>query len=382
MNLTKHGLTQWACTGAWALMSCVAMAQNNTWVVGQVAPMSGPSANQGRAYSDGMRLAFEQINKAGGVQGKSLQLVSLDDAGHPDETVAKTKQLIEASKPVVLAGYFGNRSLAALLDSKVLDQNQLTLVGYQGSDTRVLRSPRVFSSRAGLAEEIGKIGTHLSTVGITRIALVHDERPDSDALHEMVTQAVAAAGGKVVVRAALPVGRGGLEKAVDHLQASQPAPQALLMVAASATTSAFVEHYRMAGGTAQIYANSESDMEQLAKRLPVEFLSGLSIAQVVPSPYKVNVRLNKEFKDAVAETSTPLSVPVGYTMMEGFVNGKVVAEALRRAQPVTREKVAAAVRSIDAYDLGGYWVSFRSGSQVGSKYVDLSIINGSGRVTH
>jgi branched-chain amino acid transport system substrate-binding protein len=381
MNGRKSAVKRLVGTLALALTSCVAMAQSGAWVVGQVAPMSGAAANQGRAYAEGMRLAFEQVNSAGGIQGKALQLVTLDDAGHPEETVAKTKQLLAESKPVVLAGYFGNRSLAALLDSKLLDQAQLTLVGFQSSDTRVLGSPRMFSTRAGLAEEVGKIVTHLATVGITRIALVHDERPDADALYELVSRAVEPAGGKVVIKVPLP-SRGGLEKAVDQVHAAQPAPQALLVVAASASTSAFVEHYRMGGGTAQIYANSESDMEQLAKRLPVEFLSGLSIAQVVPSPYKVNVRLNKEFRDAASATSTPLSVPVGYTMMEGYVNGKVLAEAMRRAQPVSREKVTAALRGIDAYDLGGYWVSFRSGGQVGSKYVDLSIINSSGRVTH
>ena len=55
--------------------------------------------------------------------------------------------------------------------------------------------------------------------------------------------------------------------------------------------------------------------------------------------------------------------------------------AMRRSQPVTPEKVTAALRTLDAYDLGGYWVGYRPGSQIGSKYVDLSIVNASGRVT-
>src|SRR5256885_7687564 len=90
-----------------------------------------------------------------------------------------------------------------------------------------------------------------------------------------------------------------------------------MVVASSPVTSAFVEAYRMAGGTAQIYATSEADIEQLAKRLPVEFMSGLSIAQVVPSPYKVTMRLNKEFRDAATAAGKSLTVPVSYAMMEG-----------------------------------------------------------------
>lgn len=84
---------------------CGAMAlaaEANAWVVGQVAPMSGAGATQGRAYAQGMRLYFDQINKAGGVQGQPVQLVTVDDVGHPDETVDKTRKLLDESKPVVL----------------------------------------------------------------------------------------------------------------------------------------------------------------------------------------------------------------------------------------------------------------------------------------
>lgn len=357
-------------------------AQAQGWVVGQVAPMTGVNATHGRAYAEGMRMAFEQANKAGGIQGQSVRLVTLDDGGHPQETVAKTRELLEKSRPVVLAGYFGNRNLAGLLDSKLLEQQQISLVGYQSTDTRVLAAPQIFSTRAGLSEEMGKVAAHLSTVGITRLALVYEERVDAQDLITSVTQAVQPAGAKLVVSSPVRVGGGVLEKAVETLQSAKDAPQALLVVASSAVTSAFVEAYRIGGGTAQIYVNSEADIEQLAKRLPVEFMSGLSIAQVVPSPYKVNMRLNKEFRDVVAEQGKALSVPVGYTMMEGYVNGKVVVEALRRSQPVARDKLAGALRGIEALDLGGYWVGFKPGSQMGSRYVDLSIVNASGRVTH
>ncbi|APE48376.1 ABC transporter substrate-binding protein [Delftia sp. HK171] len=363
---------------------CGAMAlaaEANAWVVGQVAPMSGAGATQGRAYAQGMRLYFDQINKAGGVQGQPVQLVTVDDVGHPEETVDKTRKLLDESKPVVLAGYFGNRNMAALLDSKLLDQSQISLVGYQSTDTRVLSNPQIFSTRANLPEEMAKIASHLATVGITRLALLHDERPDAKAVAELVDKAIAPSKAKLVVSASLSTGKGAMDKAVSQLQKAQPSAQAVMVVASSPVTSAFVEAYRMAGGTAPIYATSEADIEQLAKRLPVEFMSGLSIAQVVPSPYKVTMRLNKEFRDAATAAGKSLTVPVSYAMMEGYVNARVIVEAMRRTQPLTRDKLAASLRGLDAFDLGGYWVTYRPGSQAGSKFVDLSIVNASGRVT-
>lgn len=349
------------------------------WTVGQVAPMSGAEASQGRAYAQGMRLYFDQVNKAGGVQGQPVELAVLDDVGHPEETVTKTRKLLSESKPVVLAGYFGNRNLSALLESKALDSSQIPLVGYQSTDTRVLASPQMFSTRAGLVEQIAKISTHLATVGITRLALVFEERPDAQELTALVTKAVNPSGAKLVGSAMLK-SRGGSDKAVQELQAAKTSPQAILLVASSPATAAFVEAYRMEGGTAQVYATAEADIEQLAKRLPVEYMSGLSIAQVVPSPYKVSGKLNKEFRDATIAAGKSLDVPVSFAMMEGFVNAKVIVEAMRRSQPLTPEKMSAALRGLESYDLGGYWVNFKPG-QVGSKYVDLSIVNAAGRVT-
>lgn len=364
--------------GLVALCAGAALAAQ-AWTVGQVAPMSGAEASQGRAYAQGMRLYFDQVNKAGGVQGQPVELASLDDLGHPEETVAKTRKLLGESKPVVLAGYFGNRNLSALLESKSLDGSQIPLVGYQSTDTRVLASSHMFSTRAGLVEQVAKISTHLATVGITRLALVFEERPDAQELTTLVTKAVNPSGAKLVTSAMLK-SRSGSDKAVQELQASKASPQAILLVASSPATAAFVEAYRMEGGTAQIYATAEADIEQLAKRLPVEYMSGLSIAQVVPSPYKVSGKLNKEFRDATIAAGKSLDVPVSFAMMEGYVNAKVIVEAMRRSQPVTPEKMSAALRGLESFDLGGYWVNFKSG-QVGSKYVDLSIVNAAGRVT-
>ena len=348
------------------------------WTVGQVAPLSGAEATQGRAYVQGMKLYFDHVNKAGGVQGQPVELAVLDDLGHPDETVSKTRQLLTQTKPVVLAGYFGNRNLSALLDSKALDGSALSLVGYQSTDTRVQASSHLFATRAGLVEQVAKISTHLATVGITRLALVFEERPDAQALTEQITKSVASSGAKLVTTAVIQ-GKNGFDKAVQAVTASKTSPQAILVVASSAATAAFVESYRLDGGTAQVYATAEADIEQLAKRLPVEYMNGLSIAQVVPSPYKVSGKLNKEFRDAVAQAGKSMDVPVSFSMMEGYVNAKVITEALRRSQPVTPEKVSAALRALDTYDLGGYWVSFKPG-QIGSKYVDLSIVSASGRV--
>jgi len=273
------------------------------WVVAQVAPLTGATAVQSKAYAQGMRLYFNEVNKSGGVHGDRLRLASADDRGSPEETVKQTQRLLQEAKPVALAGYFGNRNLEALLDSKLLEQASISLVGFHSTDMRVLKAPQLFSTRAGLPEEVEKIAKHLATLGLTRLALVYDERSEDEAkaLTQLVGSLVTASGGQLLAHVPWKAGKQAQEAAIDSLQRAEPRAQAVLVVASSPASAAFLEAYRLEGGAAQVYATSSADIEQLATRLPVELMRGVSIAQVVPNPYRSTNRLNKEFRDLLAK---------------------------------------------------------------------------------
>ena len=116
------------------------------------------------------------------------------------------------------------------------------------------------------------------------------------------------------------------------------------------------------------------------KRLAEEQMQGVSIAQVTPNPYKIANRLSKEFQEAAAAKKT-LEVPMSYAMMEGYIAGKVIVEAVRRqgAKP-SREGMVRALDAMDRFDMGGYVVGYKPGSRAGSKFVELSIISGTGKI--
>jgi len=345
-------------------------------VVGQVAPMSGLDANQGRAYAAGMQLLFNSVNKAGGVNGHTFTLVRKDDGGRPEDTLTATRELLAEDKPLVLAGYFGTRNMNELVKSGLLEKDRIALVGYRTSEIRA-ETPLVYNVRASLRDEINKLTEHLATIGITRLGLFYEDTPGAAALVAAAEEAAKKARGSIVARASYPAGTSTVSTAVDLLLKSTP--QAVIMVSSGAAAAGFIEQYRAGGGAAQLFAHSGADIEQLAKRLSEEQMQGVAIAQVTPSPYKISGRLGKDFVDLVAKT--PPEVPVSYAMMEGFIAAKVIVEAVRRqgARP-TREGVVATLDSMDNVDLGGYVVGFKPGMRNGSKFVELSIISGAGRI--
>jgi branched-chain amino acid transport system substrate-binding protein len=352
-------------------------AQAAQIVVGQVGPHSGLEASQGRGYAVGMQLYFSAINKAGGVNGHSFTLVKRDDSGRPEDTVSSTKAMLAEDKPLVLGGFFGSRNVAELVATGMLEKERIALVGYRTTEVRP-ETPMLYSVRASLRDEVAKLTEHLATIGITRLGLMYEEGPSAKALLDAADAAATKARATVVLKASYPASTARVAPAVDIFLKNPP--QAILLITSGAAAAAFIEQYRSSGGAAQLFAHSGADIEQLAKRLSDEQMQGVAIAQVTPSPYKISNRLAKEFNDLVAKTPN-LEAPVSYSMMEGYIAAKVIVEAVRRqgAKP-TREGMVAALDGMDSYDLGGYFIGFKPNQRNGSRFVELSIISGAGRI--
>lgn len=366
----------WIAAMAVTMAAAVGTAHAAQIVVGQVGPMSGLDATQGRGYAAGMQLAFQEANKAGGASGVTFALVRKDDGGRPEDTLALTKDLLEHDKPLLLAGYFGSRNIAGLVGSGVLQQDHIPLVGFRVAEMRP-ETPLLYNVRATLGDEINKLAEHLATIGITRLALLYEDGPGAAALVAAAEDAAKKNRATIVAKSSYANGTAHVEPAVKSFIAAKP--QAVIMASSGAAAAAFIEGYRAQDGTAQLFATSSVDLEQLSKRLADEQMQGVAIAQVTPSPYKISSRLTKDFLDVVAK-SDKLEVPVSYAMMEGFIAGKVIVEAVRRQHgKPTREGTAAALDAMDV-NLGGYAVNFKPGMHSGSHFVELSIITGTGKI--
>lgn len=346
-------------------------------VVGQVGPMSGPEAGQGRAYAAGMQLHFTALNKAGGINGHKFTLLRKDDGGAPEDTVTLTKQMIAEDKPMVLAGYFGGRNVAGLVSAGILAKEKIPLVGYRTSEIQP-DVPYLYSVRAGLRDEISRLTEHLATIGIKRLGFFHEAGPGATSVIAAAEDAARKAGATIEGRGSYVANTVNVTDAVDTFMNMQP--QAIIMVSSGAAAAGFIEKYRIAGGAAQLLAHSGADIEQLSKRLSPEQMQGVAIAQVTPSPYKVSNPLVKEFADIAAKARN-LEVPVSYAMMEGYIAARVISEAIRRqgSRP-NREGTVLALDGMSHFDLGGYLISFKPGQHSGSSFVELSIVTSAGRI--
>jgi ABC-type branched-subunit amino acid transport system substrate-binding protein len=349
-------------------------AQEGRVVLGQSAAFSGPAMQLGIQFNAGARLAFEQINARGGVGGRTIELRHLDDGYEPDRCVVNTEKLIR-DDVFALFGYVGTpTSLAALpLASAAHVPFLAPFTGALG-----LREPfrrEVFHLRASYDDETALIVRQLTELSQDRIAVFHQNDAYGQAGLSGVTKALAGRQLKPVAKATVERNSVDVDDAVATLVKAEA--QAVVQVGAYKACAALIRQARKAGYGGKFYNVSFVGTQALADELGRDG-AGVVVSQVMPSPYHPARAIAREFLAAIQANGN--KVQANFSSMEGFLAAKVFAEGLRRSggRP-TRDGLITALESINE-DFGGYRVSFGPGNHVASRFVELSMLTGDGRV--
>lgn len=83
--------------------------------LGVIAPLTGSKAEQGQQFTEGAKVAVDEINAAGGIHGSKLQLQALDDQGQPNEAVAAAQRLASSSNVFAVIGPSSTASSSAVI---------------------------------------------------------------------------------------------------------------------------------------------------------------------------------------------------------------------------------------------------------------------------
>lgn len=361
---------------ALSLFSASAQAQNTSLRLGQSLPLSGPLAELGNEYREGILAYFNQINAKGGVHGKKIELITLDDAYVVDRTVENTKKLIEKEGVFALMGMFGSANYGAVMP--LINENQIPSVApYTGSDAlRAMDSPTTFWMRASYGDETEKIIDQLTTLGITRIAVFYQDDAFGKSGLAGVEKALEKRKLKIVASGSFDKTKNDVRDAVKAIGAVDP--QGVVMISTYKPTAAFVKEMRAAGKLSQYFALSVVGHKALQAEMGTTS-AGIAIAQVVPYPNSGTTPIVREFLAMPAEFM-PKSGPT-YTTLEGYLAARVMVEGLRQAGPQpTREKLLSALSGLRNFDLGGFVVDYSKPNHLGSKFVEVTIIGSSGRL--
>lgn len=363
--------------GAVALVGAPSLrAQSDTrLVLGQSAPFTGPAAQLGIQFNRGAKLYFEQVNAQGGINRRLVELVHADDGYEPDRCAENTRKLI-ADDAFALFGYIGTPTSVAALP--LATAAKLPFFGpFTGA--MALRQPfnrYAFHLRASYNDETALIVKQLTTLGLQRIAVFYQNDAYGKAGLDGVTLALGKINMKPVALATVERNSVDVAPAIKTLLAASP--DAIVQISAYKSCAAFIRAARTAGYGGTFYNVSFVGTQALADELG-KVGAGVAVTQVVPSPYNSARPIAREFVEAVKKAGGDYQA--NFSSMEGYLAAKVITDGLRRAgAKPTRESLIAGLESLSNQSYGEFSVSFSPTDHVASRFVELSMLTGDGRV--
>jgi ABC-type branched-subunit amino acid transport system substrate-binding protein len=342
-------------------------------VVGQTAGFSGPVAGGVNETTQGAMLWIDAVNAAGGVAGEKIELLSLDDGFVPARAAENARRLIADPRVVALFLTRGTPHTEAVLP--LLAEAHMPLVA-PSTGAMSLHDPLrkyLFNVRAPYQREAQKAVTHLYTIGIRRIAVVHaDDSFGLDAL-----QGAHAAFDKLKLEPVVVVkadrSKPDFAAIVPLLRKAEP--QAVLWFGSGSSVADGVKALRSSGSAAQVVTLSNNASGAFIRDLGTA-ATGVIVTQVFPDARAAKFAF---VKDAQALAHKKGIQNLSPAHLEGFAAARVLVEGLRRAgaRP-TRERLQAALENMQRFDIGGLEVSYSAQRHTGLEFADLSIITQDG----
>jgi branched-chain amino acid transport system substrate-binding protein len=343
-------------------------------VIGQSASLSGGTAEVGQQVRDGALAYFEMVNRKGGVNGRKIKLISLDDAGQTKRGEENTNKLIAEDKVLLLFGYTGRNTTEAALP--IVDKADIPFFGAAtgGEAIHGKFNKNVINVRASYRRETEAMVNYLVSTGQKKIGMIYHRDDLTKSNLKMTEDALAVHTLKVVGSGPVDRNSSDVSEAVGIL--SKVAPEAVICNAAVKPLGEFIRQMRKAGVTAQFLSVSFVG-SPIVKELGAES-AGVIMSQVVPLPTKKSIPIVNEYQGALAATGSKAGL--SFNGLEGYITAKVLVEGLKKTgKDITRAKFIKSVESITDLDLGGYFVGYSPTNHNGSAYVDITVINKEGR---
>jgi len=344
-------------------------AQAEPWRIGQTAALTGPLAFPFVEMNKGIAAAFKEVNDRGGIDGRPVELVSLDDGGAPDKAAENTLALLQKEQVFTMFACGGTTSVMGAL--KVLAEAKVPLIApASGSDALRPFNPLVFHTRASYAQELSKIVKQLGSTGFTKCAVPYFDNPFGKATLAAFEAAAREHNNtqwKPFLIAETPE---GIAKGVDEI--AQWQPYSLISLCIGASGLPFFKALRQRV-KAPVFSLSFLGSRPVLSAMG-EASIGITVAQVVPNPANPAIPVVKAYQESIRKMG---GIEPGYSSLEGYVNARILLEGLRRAgRGATREKLVEALHSMRPYDLGGFEVRYGPKDHSGTDFVELTYFNG------
>ncbi len=359
----------------------VALAQANgvtekQVLFGQSAVLSGPAGALGREFRAGILTAFGDVNAAGGVHGRKLELLSIDDSYEPEKAMSNTHKLIEEERVFALIGAVGTPTSKAVVPIAA-EAGVPYIAPYTGAD--FLRAAEqwtnVVNLRASYREETEEVVERLtSDLDIKRIAVLHQDDSYGHAGLVGVQQALNKRKMRLVAVGTYRRNTSAVKTAVLALRDARP--EAVIVIGAYQPVAATVAWSRQLGFQPVFATISFSGGNALASELGRWKLGNIFVSQVVPFPSSAT-RVAARYRQSLMRHTS--GIAPGFVSFEGYLAGRLAIVGLERCgTTVSRSTFLAGILRGGPISIDDFRLRFGESDNQGSDRVFLTVVDGSG----
>lgn len=196
-------------------------SKSDTLRIGLAAPISGTQAQYGQAFKNGAELAAAQINEAGGIDGKQVQIVVEDDKGDSNEAVNVANKFVSDKSILAVVGHFN--SSATLATAPVYNKNKIVEISPSSSAPGVTNAGeytfRVITTDAFQADYLADWSQEL---GYNKVALIYEQSDFGIGLLDVYKQSAAEKNIEIAAAEAYNPGDKDFSTILTKIKAAQP----------------------------------------------------------------------------------------------------------------------------------------------------------------
>ncbi len=341
-------------------------------LIGQSVPLSGPAAPSFAVLLEGQDLALKELNERGGINGRPVKLIKLDDGYDTKKCTENVARLIDEHKVVALTGLGSTAGVGASLP--ILLEKKVPLIGvYTGSPSlRTKQHPYFFTLAASYRDEVVQMVRNQVTLQRSRIGLVYSNNPFGHLMVPVVEEVAKEMGVSIVSRSTLEIT--GTDAVAAAQTIAKGSPQAVIMMAFGTGIFPFIKAARAIIG-APLYCPSVANAKALLDALGDD-ARGLAYTVTIPYPWRQTTPLMRDYNTAMQAAK----LPIDYDHLTGYLNIRGLLAIMKRAgKSLTPQALVGAAERMKNVDIGGYVLDFSASNHHGSKFVETVIVGPGGR---
>lgn len=383
---------KWQIVDLWQGAPSTRGIDHNLIRIGLNAPFSGAARELGRSIQLGINAHFNEVNNNGGIHGRKLKLIALDDGYEPAKTTANARPFFDPETGVfAFLGNVGTPTNKAFLPY-IFDHKTLLFGAFTGANLLRKMPPDryVFNYRASYREELSALLRYFveeHNASPERVGVLYqDDSFGRDGLnsirallhhdyHIKNTQ-------RVKVAAGYQRNTAQIDPALNAFKAHLAQLDIILVIGTYAPSAEFTKLIRQQGYRGQIGNLSFVGTEALAetfRELGPKYGEGVVISQVVPM-YFSHSSSAQAFNDAIKEYDSTRQGD--FVAFEGYIAARLFTHALGLSgRKLSTDSLITVLESLDQYDLGtGATIGFKPSDHQASHLVWGSVINAKGEI--